>query len=421
MKLILAICCIVASTALAELNEAAAQHDARLAWWRDGRFGMFIHWGPVSLTGEELSWSRANSNPKCPNHGKTPVEVYDNLFKQFNPTNFDASQWAHVAKSAGMKYMVLTAKHCDGFLLWQSKVDAYNIGATPFRRDICAEVATAARREGLRIGWYFSPMDWRDPDFRTERNAAFLQRMQGELSELVGNYGRIDLMWFDWDGREPLYDQARTYAIARKSQPDMIINNRLDLGVGDKNTQIKSAAADYYTPEQSIGEYDDQRPWETCMTLGTQWAWKPNDKIKSASEVVGLIARTAGGDGNLLLNVGPMPDGRIEPRQVEVLKEVGAWLDKNGESIYGTRGGPFRPGEYGACTRKGKKIFIHVLKWPAGPIQLPPIPEKIFRTRLLQGGNVDLHQTEGRIEVSVPPERRDPADTVIVLELAATQ
>jgi alpha-L-fucosidase len=398
-------------------NETETQHQERLSWWREARFGMFVHWGPVSLTGKELSWSRANSNTNCPNHGSTPVEVYDNLYKEFNPTNFNAEQWASVAKSAGMNYVVLTAKHCDGFLLWDSKVDSYNIHATPFKRDICAEISRATRRQGLKMGWYFSPMDWRDPDCRGQRNSIFVERMQDELRELLTNYGRIDLLWFDFDGREALYNQPGTYAIARTLQPKIIINNRLDLGVGDKNTEMKSPYADYYTPEQRIGSYDDKRPWETCMTLGTQWSWKPDDKIKTSREVIEILARTAGGDGNLLLNVGPMPDGQIEPRQAQVLKELGEWLTKYGESVYGTRGGPFKPGEYGASTRKGRTIFIHVLKWPDGALRLPPIPARIVQGRLLRGGKIEVRQTASSIEISVPPDRRDATDTIIALKL----
>jgi alpha-L-fucosidase len=366
-------------TAFAAPEETPAQREARMAWWREARFGMFIHYGPVSLTGKEISWSRANSNPKCPNKGPTPTEVYDNLYRQFNPTNFSAAEWTGVAKAAGMKYVVLTAKHCDGFLLWDSRVDEYNIMATPFQRDLCAELAKSVRADGLKLGWYFSPMDWRDPDFRTDRNGAFITRMQGELRELLSNYGRIDLLWFDWDAREPLYDQANTYAMVKRAQPQIIINNRLDLvrldrATGDSNRMIKSPMADYYTPEQQIGAYDDQRPWETCMTLGTQWSWKPDDRIKSAAEVISILARTAGGDGNLLLNVGPMPDGRIEPRQVEVLKQAGVWLTKNRGSIYGTRGGPWKPSRAIATTRKDKALFVHLLRVKDGHLELPDIP-----------------------------------------------
>ncbi len=403
--------------ALSATGETPAGRHARLNWWREARFGMFIHYGPVTLTGLEISWSRANSNTNCPNNGPTPVEVYDNLYKKFNPANFNAADWAGLAEAAGMKYVILTAKHCDGFMLWASKVDPYNITATPFKRDLCAELAGAVRKDGLRIGWYFSPEDWRDPDFRTARNAAFIPRMQGELSELLNNYGRIDVMWFDCDGGVPLYDQAATYAITKKSQPKIIINNRLDLGPGDNSTMMLSPLADYYTPEQHIGDYDDQRPWETCMTLGTQWSWKPNDNIKTASDVIAILARTAGGDGNLLLDVGPMPDGRIEPRQAHVLKQVGAWMKKNGQSIYGTRGGPFKPADFGASTRKGKMIYIHVLKWPDGPLNLPDIPARIVGARLLHGGKADVRQRGGKIEISVAPVNRDDSDTVIVLKL----
>jgi len=388
-----------------------------MAWWREGRFGLFIHYGPVSLTGQEISWSRANSNPKCPNQGATPVAVYDNLYKQFNPTNFNATDWAGVAKSAGMKYVVLTAKHCDGFMLWDSKVSGYNIMASPFHRDLCEELARAVRKDGLQIGWYFSQEDWRDPDFRTERNPAFIARMQGELSELLSRYGRIGVIWFDWDGREPLYDQPGTYAIVKKLQPKAIIDNRLDLAGSDSDRQIKSPFADYYTPEQNIGAYDDQRPWETCMTLGTQWSWKPGDAIKSVGEVISIVARTVGGDGNLLLDVGPMPDGRIEPRQVDVLKQVGLWMRKNGASIYGTRGGPWKPNTSLASTRKGKTVYVHILKWPAGSVTLPNLPAKIISAKMLGGGKAEFQQTETCVQISVTPENRDVNDTVVALKL----
>jgi len=398
-------------------GETREQRDARMAWWREARFGMFIHWGPVSLKGTEISWSRANSNPKCPNKGKVPVEVYDNLYKDFNPTKFDAAEWVGIAKDAGMKYVVLTAKHCDGFLLWHSQANDYSMAATPFKRDICAELAKAVRKQDLRLGWYFSPMDWRDPDFRTERNAAFLGRMQAEIRELLSNYGRIDLMWFDHDGREALYDQPHVYALVKKLQPEIVINNRLDLSTGDDNRKMLSPCADYYTPEQKLGGYDDQRPWETCMTLGRQWAWKPNDTIKSVSEVVAILAKCVGGNGNLLLNVGPMPDGRIEPRQVEVLKGVGEWMKRNGESIYGTRGGPFKPGDFGSSTRRGDTIYLHVLKWSGDTLALPALPKKVVGSALLTGGEVKVEQTATALRVTVAPQARQESDTVVRLRI----
>ena len=408
-----------ATLALAAETNSPSPTNSRMTWWRDARFGMFIHYGPVALTGQEISWSRANSNTNCPNKGKTPIDVYDNLYKGFNPTNFNAADWADLANKAGMKYVVLTAKHCDGFLLWDSKVDGYNIMATPFQRDLCAELAKAVRKDDLHLGWYFSPMDWRDPDCRTTNNARFVLHMQDELRELLTNYGRVDVLWFDADGRPAVWDAPTTYPLVRGLQPGIIINNRLEM-----STQAEwlhqgglRSNEDYYTPEQRIGGYDDQRPWETCMTLGKQWSWKPNDKIKSAGEVIGILARTVGGDGNLLLNVGPMPDGRIEPRQVQVLEQVGAWMKQNRDSIYGTRGGPWKPTAGIASTRKGKTIYVHILKWPEGAVKLPNIPAKIASAKVLGGGEARVHQTESGIEISVAPAIRDANDTVVALKL----
>jgi len=403
-----------------QTGETREQRDARIKWWREARFGMFIHWGPVSLKGTEISWSRANSNPKCPNRGVIPVEVYDNLYRQFNPTKFDARAWVKLAREAGMKYMVLTARHCDGFLLWDSKVDDYNIMHTPFRRDVCAELARAAHEAGMRIGWYFSPMDWRDPDFRTEQNAAFLKRMQGEVGEVLSNYGRIDLLWFDHDGREAMYDQANTYAIVKKLQPNIVVNNRLDLGVGDNNRQILSPFADYTTPEQVVGAYDDQTPWESCMTVSrrNQWAWGGSeDGVKPLDTCLNMLISCAGGDGNMLLNVGPMPTGEIAPEQAALLRQIGAWLARYGDSIYGTRGGPFKPGRFGVSTRKDRTIFLHIRRWPQDVLTLPNIPAKIVRSSALTGGQVSVRQSDDGIEVSVPQRFRQAVDTIVALEL----
>ena len=391
-----------------------------LRWWAEARFGMFIHWGPVSLKGTEISWSRANSNTNCPNRGPIPVEVYDNLYKEFNPTNFNAAQWVQLAKAGGVGYMVLTAKHCDGFLLWHSQASDYNISATPFQRDICAELSLAARNQRMRLGWYFSPMDWRDPDFRTERNAAFLGRMQAEVKELLSRYGQVDLLWFDHDGYEALYDQATTYRLVKSLQPRIVINNRLDLSRGHSNRLLLSTNADYYTPEQEIGAYDDQHPWESCMTLSSrnQWAWGgPTDGVKSLESCLNMLVSCAGGDGNVLLNVGPMPNGEIPPDQANRMREIGAWLSKYGQSIYGTRGGPFKPGNYGASTRKGNTIYLHIREWDDGVLTLPPISAKILRSHVLTGGQAKVQQTGTGLEVSVAEASRHPFDTIVALEL----
>lgn len=395
-------------------------YPEHMQWWADARFGLFVHWGPVSLKETEISWSRANTNPACPNHGVIPADVYDSLYREFNPAKFQAAEWVKLAKSAGAKYIVLTAKHCDGFLLWHSQASDYNISQTPFTRDICRELSAAARAEGIRIGWYFSPMDWRDPDFRTDRHAEFLRRMQTEVRELLTNYGPIDLLWFDWDAGEPRYEQPQTYGIVKALQPQIVVNNRLDLGPNNNDRQILSPHADYYTPEQQVGAYDDQRPWESCMTTSRkgQWAWGgAADGVKSLEACLGMLIRCAGGDGNVLLNVGPMPSGEIAPEQAQLLREIGAWLAKYGESIYGTRGGPFLPGEYGVSTRKGNTIYLHICDWSEDVVRLPAITPQVVQSRVLGGGSADVRQTPEGLTVSVPATDRQAIDTIVALEL----
>jgi alpha-L-fucosidase len=417
-SILLALCAV----AVAAQAQTSFQPDVRLAWWRNARFGMFIHWGPVSLTGQEISWSRANSNINCPNDGPIPAEVYDHLYQRFNPTNFDAGAWVDVARDTGMKYMVLTAKHGDGFLLWNSKVDAYNIGATPFHRDVCAELARAAQHKGVKLGWYFSEMDWRDPDCRSANNDRFNRKFQAELRELLSNYGKISVLWFDTDGRPSMWDPPPTYSLVRGLQPQILIDNRLQMGSFDqwRHQGQLLTNEDFYTPEQRIGAYDDKTPWETCMTIGTQWAWKPDDQIKSAAEVIHILAECVGGDGNLLLDVGPMPDGRIEPRQVEVLKQVGVWVKRNGESIYGTRGGPWMPTRAIASTRKGNTVYLHVLRWDDDAIELPALPQKLKSASLLDGRAVQVNQRDGTWIVRAAVSARDPNDTVVKLKLAGS-
>ena len=225
-------------------------YPERLRWWAEGRFGLFIHWGPVSLKDTEISWSRANSNPKCPNNGQIPVEVYDNLYRQFNPTKFNAREWVAIAKAAGMKYMVLTAKHCDGFLLWDSQGRATTTSCTRLSSATSArELAKAAHEAGMRIGWYFSPMDWRDPDCRNEKNAEFVQPHAGGVARAADAITAALTCSGSTTTAVPLWDQERTYALVKKLQPQIVINNRLDLAQATA-TADSSPNADYYTPEQ---------------------------------------------------------------------------------------------------------------------------------------------------------------------------
>ncbi len=386
-----------------------AANPAALAHWRSLRFGMFIHWGPVSLTEKEIGWSRGK---------ETPVEVYDHLYKKFNPTNFNADAWVSLAKAAGMKYLVLTTKHHDGFCLWDTKFTDYNIMNTPFRRDVVKELAAACRKQGLEFGVYYSVPDWYDPNWPTTSPGGEVKReksdldayekyLQNQTAELIQNYGPLLTIWNDMPAP---YGQrgANTIKLVRQLQPDILINDR------------SGAGGDYDTPEQRIGKFQLERLWESCMTLSAHdhWAWGgPKDGVKSLAACLDMLIRGAGGDGNILLNVGPRPDGVIDPEQADRLKEVGAWLAKNGESIYGTRGGPWKPTPSLASTRKGNTIYVHVLKWPEGAVKLPNIPAKIISAKLLQGGTAQVHQTESGIEISVAPGQRDATDTIVALQL----
>lgn len=386
--------------------ETEEQKEARMAWWRDAKFGLFIHWGPVSLKGTEIGWSRGGERRGTGGTGQIPLDVYDNLYKQFNPVKFDADEWVSIAKAAGMKYLVFTSKHHDGFSMFDSKLTEYKITNSPFKRDVVGELARACHEGGIRFGFYYSPPDWHHPDYRTENHARYVKFLHGQLRELCSNYGRVDIVWFDGlGGTAKDWDSPTLVKMIRQLQPRVIINNRAGL------------PADHDTPEQTIGRFQTDRDWESCITIGTQWAWKPDDRIKSLKECLDILVRCVGGDGNLLFNVGPMPTGEIEARQVARLKEMGAWLEKYGESIYGTRGGPFRPGQWGASTHKGKRIYVHILTWPDEAVTLPPIQKKIVASSLLTGGNVQVRQTEKGIEISVPAANRREIDTIVVLEL----
>ena len=382
----------------------------RVAGWQSLRYGMFIHWGPVSLRGTEIGWSRGGERRGTGGEkGEVPVEEYDTLYTKFNPTEFNPDEWVRIAKEAGMRYMVLTTRHHDGFSLFETKYSDYGIMSpkSPYRKDIVRMYVDACRRANMPVGFYYSQPDWHHPDYRTENHAKYLEYLHGQVRELMSNYGKIDMLWFDGlGGTEKDWDAEKLFKMIRELQPDIIINDRCGL------------PADHDTPEQRIGGFNRTRPWETCMTICQQWSFKPNDQMKSLEECLRTLLRTSGGDGNLLFNVGPMPDGRIEPRQVERLLEEGKWLKQYGESVYGTHGGPFKPGKWGASTYKENRIFVQVFEWPAeGPLVLPAIPKKIKSATLFGGAAVKMEQTADAVRLEVPKAERKPVTTTLVLEL----
>ena len=413
VSFIVVMAAIAGSDSLAQTQSDADDFAApaeSIQRWRQMRFGMFVHWGPVSLEGTEIGWSRAGERRghRSKRGTQVPVDVYDNLYKQFNPVKFDADEWMSVAKDAGMRYFVFTSKHHDGFCNFDSKLTDYKITSpeSSYGKDIVGQLAEACHRAGLALGWYYSPPDWHDANYRNgDRHSKYIEYMHGQVREILGNYGRVDIMWFDGlGGKAEDWDAPRLFRKIRELQPNIVINNRCGL------------PADHDTPEQRIGGFNRERPWETCMTICRQWAWKPDDQMKSLQQCIQTLLQVAGGDGNLLFNVGPMPDGRIEPRQVERLKEMGQWLAKYGDGVYGTRGGPFKPGRWGAATCKDDKIYLFVMNWPAdGPLQLPAIERKIVSTRTRSGGEAVVVQADEGIAITLPEADRDEIATVIEL------
>ena len=404
--LVVIVLCVPAYAGEDEAYLKAKPED--MAWWRAARFGMFVHWGPVSLKGTEIGWSRGGERRGRNGRGQIPAEIYDNLYKQFNPKPGCAKQWVELAQTAGMKYIVFTTKHHDGFCMFDSKLTDYKITNAPYGKDFTKELADACHEAGLRLGFYYSPPDWHHPDYRTKNHARYIEYLHGQLRELCTNYGRVDIIWFDGlGGKESDWNSKPLFKMIRELQPRVIINNRAGL------------PADYDTPEQRVGKFQIGRPWETCMTICHQWAWKPNDRMKPLDQCLRTLLTCAGGDGNLLFNVGPMPTGEIEPRQVARLKEMGKWLDIAGPAVYGTRGGPFKPATWGVSTRKGNSIYLHVFDWGDGTLTLPPIKSKITGCSLWGHKDVKVADrvTPAGIEITVPADRRDRIATTIELSL----
>jgi alpha-L-fucosidase len=412
------------------VNDAGAAQ--RIAWWREARFGMFLHWGVYSILGrgEWVQWNE-----------QIPESEYARLAGQFHPQHFDPDAWAALAKAGGMKYMVLTARHHDGFALFDDPGSSFTSVTSAAHRDMVAAYVQAVRKAGLHVGLYYSPLDWRFPGFffpgiYGDNADEMRAQYQRQVNELASHYGKLDILWFDGGGDEWLgfggiehtgagwksrpkdqpytgkfdWHDAETVAHLRKLQPEIIINDRTD------------APADFRSREgdAALGNFDNVHPWELCTTITEgAWGYQPNAPVKPLAHLIQLLVGAAGRDGNMLLTVGPRPDGEIDPAQADRVREIGRWLDANGESIYGTRGGPWLPGDYGVSTHKGDTVYIHILKAPQdGRLNLPGIPVRVEHASLLSGGEVQFRQTEKVLSVDVPESAAEAMDTIVKLQLA---
>jgi alpha-L-fucosidase len=408
----------------------------QVQWFRDAKFGLFIHWGPASISGAEISWGRKDRIEGGPEHQKVPGVVYDNLYKEFNPVKFDADAWMAMAKNAGIKYVVFVTKHHDGFSMWPTgqvrwndpaKSKHYSIADTPFQHDICQEIATAARKHGLKLGWYYSTRDWTHPEYLKGDNRAYNDYYEAQVKELLTRYGTVDIMWFDHAfGDWNQYTIERLFKTMYQSRPNLLVNNRSARGLKNipAGAMQQLTDADFDTPEQQIGHFNINRAWESCVTMTKcrhdrgGWSFRPGEPTRSYEECLKMLVSTVTGDGNLLLNVGPMPDGEIVPEQVEVLGKMGAWLEQHGESIYCTRGGPFANGKWGGSTQRGNKVWLHVFKWSFGDsLRLPPLGSVVESAITRDGARPKMVQTTTRFKITLPKAQQDPVDTVIELTL----
>ncbi len=412
----------------------------RMDWWTDARFGMFIHWGLYSVPAG--TWGdRHDYGEWIRDSAHIPVPEYEKLLARFNPVKFDADAIVRTAKDAGMKYIVITSKHHDGFCLFDSKLTDWDVMSTPFHRDIMKELSRACAREGIRMCWYHSIMDWHHPDYlprrpweraqRPETGADFeryVAYMKGQLKELLTNYGPIGVLWFDgqWEGTWNTARGKDLEKYVRSLQPDIIINNRVGKGEDENGRMV----GDYGTPEQEIpGAAIRDMPWETCMTMNDHWGYNAADKnFKSTKDLVQKLADIASKGGNFLLNVGPTSEGLIPPESVERLAEIGRWMKTNGASIYDTKAGPYdAPLAWGRTTQKRidatrTRLYLHVFDWPAdGTLVLPGLLNQTWGPAHLladsSGAAIDVSPRGDDLVLRLPPSGPDANDSVVVLDV----
>jgi len=395
-------------------------------WFQEARFGMFVHWGVYSVLGDG-EWVM--------NNRRIRVAEYEKLPALFNPVEFDPAEWVALAKAAGMRYITITSKHHDGFAMFDSKVSDWDIvDRTPYRKDVLKMLADECHRQGVKLFFYHSHLDWHHPDYfprgRTGREAGrpesgewyrYLDYMDAQLKELLTGYGEIGGIWFDgwWDRPEADWRLAKTYAMIHGLQPAALVGNNHhrrpfpgeDFQMFEKDLPGRNTAG--FNDQSEIGDL----PLETCETMNNAWGFNLTDRAyKSTRDLVHYLVRAAGNDANFLLNVGPMPNGRIQPEFTTRLKEMGAWLSRYGESVYGTRGGPVPPRPWGVTTHKGNTVYLHVLDWPDETLAVPRLPGKVVSARFVKDGRrAAFVEDAAGVRVTIPAGLRDDTDTVIAL------
>lgn len=425
-------------------KETPEQKTERMKWWTDARFGMFCHWGLYAMPARH-EWVRSNE--------KITNEQYQKYFDLYNPDLFQPKEWARMAKEAGMKYFVITAKHHEGFCNWDSKFTDYKITKTPFKRDALKEVADAMRAEGIKVGFYYSLIDWHHPDFTVDQfhplkpannkvkmdsiNATrdmnkYRAYMKNQITELLTNYGEISLMWFDFSYAEKgnkEWHSENLLKLARKLQPKIMVNNRLDLNKVE-------GGWDFVTPEQYVPakwpEVDGKRvPWESCQTFSGSWGYYRDEKNwKSPSQLISMLIENVSKGGNLLLNIGPTARGYFDYRTEDALKAMGNWMKYNSPSIYGCTQAPEEYNVPANClytyNPTTKRLYLHLINYPTGKIILPEMKEKVKYAQFLHDNSEikfiaksshqpDSEKVEGELVLALPVNK--PNVEIAVVEL----
>lgn len=446
--------------AVTSLTHAAADHDVRMAWWREARFGMFVHWGLYSgLAGTwegkavgtrgGMEWIQQRVGADTDSYAKAALPL-------FQPKPGFALEWARLAKQAGCKYLVFTTKHHEGFALHDSKVSTFDAGDT-LNRDLVKEIVDACRAEGLRIGFYHSVIDWHHDQYEYARSkqlphplkgkpypngqrdhAQYLKFLHAQAGELVSNYGTVDVLWWDYSAQDFQGEDWKAFELmklVREKQPNIIMNNRLfrsreagwaSMGTEGYLPQLDPKYGDFITPEQHIPATGMPGvDWETCMTMNTTWGYSEHDKAwKTDEELLRNLIDIASKGGNYLLNIGPKADGTVPPESVRSLEAIGRWMSRYGESIHGTTASPFNKPVWGRCTQKrtleGKTLlYLHVFDWPAdGRVELPKSELELTSATLLGalGSTVEILHEDTRTILKVPATPPEKIASVIRVE-----
>jgi alpha-L-fucosidase len=408
--------------------------------WQDRRYGMFIHFGITSKANKDLSWGSismryAPDGPSIMANGQKRTEEWTTWPNDMKLEKFNAREWVEIAKRAGFKYIVVTTKHHEGFHMWDTEFSDFKITNTPFGRDYIKELVAACHKAGMPVGFYFAQREWYHPDYQPvdlnkvkmngvnwtlnpgetsplgPLHAKYLEYMKNAIRELCTKYGKIDIWWWDavsWDGMftKEMWNSENMTHMIRKLQPGIVINNRASL------------PGDYDTPEGHLGSFQDWRPWESCIPLSEGWCYT-GQPAHSFEHLLHLLVGAACGNGNLLSSWGPHWDGSFDEGQKQRLFEIGDWLKKNGESIYGTRGGPWTPTSWVGSTHKGKMAYIHLFNRPMGSLVLPTIPDRrVVAAKMLVGGMpVAFKQTADMLTLSIPGKDTIKGDLVVALTM----